>query len=122
MSTPQSIDATTKIIRDKMAANPDLVADIARQLGVPSRLIVGQYRNPFSILDEFDQWFEFQHRKHVLGHPTGNIVYDMLQNDLQGRKAETYADTNYSGFRFHARYDFGVARIEPRLLIDGRTA
>ncbi len=43
-------------------------------------LALGDYECPFSILDEFDQWFEWKRREHFKGDRTGDIIVDMVSD------------------------------------------
>ena len=70
-----------------------ITEQIGRSLNVPA-ILPGEYRNPFHFLDEFDQWFEFEKRKHFDKQPTHRIIADMLPHDL-ARAAKSF-DANYT--------------------------
>lgn len=50
-------------------------------IGAPT-LLLGEYRNPFDFMTEFDQWWEFGVRQVYYKEETSAIIRDMLQNDL----------------------------------------
>jgi hypothetical protein len=79
----------------------------------------GEYRNPFSFTDEFDQWFEFEKRRHCDCEPTFHIIRDMLSDDLH--RAAQSLDTNYSSLKATANAHYGRMPPLTRALI-GRTS
>lgn len=72
---------------------------LATAMGLPT-LMIGEYRNPFHILDEGDQWFEFEKRRGFDSEPTWRILADMLAHDLD--RANRAMLTNFSSFWFSA--------------------
>lgn len=95
------------------AMTRQLIHGIGCSLGIPA-IMPGEYRNPFHFLDEFDDWFEFEKRKHSDNEPTHRIIADMLSHDL-ALAAKSF-DANYTSLKRYANEHFGKA------VFDNRTA
>lgn len=95
-----------------------LVAGIARSLSMPA-LLPGTYRNPFNILTDFDQWFEFERRTKYVGIDSRRVIAGMLSHDLT--RAAKCLDTNYTGFQWQIRFNFGIVLSDQRRIDTGRS-
>lgn len=93
------------------AFSNQLLRELADSLCLPC-LMPGEYDNPFNILDEVDQWFEFEKRKRFDKEPTRTILEDMLAHDLA--RAANALNTNYTMMQFRCFSDFGRMRIGTR--------
>jgi len=86
---------------------------VSRSLGVPA-VMPGEYRNPFNILDEFDEWFEFEKRHHFDKESTHKIIEAMLSHDV-ARAAKSF-DANYTWCKQIANEHFGRAVFDNRTM------
>jgi len=88
-----------------------VIQESARRLSVPL-VLPGEYHNPFDFIDEFDNWFEFERRRHFGKESTHSIIASMLAHDQI--RAIRSMDTNYSQIKQMARQYAGRAIIDNR--------
>lgn len=86
------------------ATRQELTESLTRPLNVPM-MFRGEYRNPFDFIDEFEDWFTFEKRKHFDKESTFAIIRDMMPDDLT--RVNQAMDANYSSMRFSTFQQFG---------------
>lgn len=74
-------------------------------------LELDDYRCPFSIIDQFDQWFEWHRRVHFDRESTGKVTVAMVKDRCSLRK------WRIDRFRFYVSHDFCVKVMDQRFLI-----
>lgn len=54
-----------------------------------------EYRCPFSIIEEFDNWFEWKRREYFLKQSTGTIMCDMVSDVERIKEHEIMKPVNF---------------------------
>lgn len=127
---PRLTDAEiTAIIRQQMPKTSHrnyadaALRETCQRLAIPE-LMPGKYRNPFSILYEFEQWFEFARRTIADKQPSRSVIQTMLEGDK--RNPADFLDNRYSsaryGLEFRVSCDYGVAILDRRAILNNASA